>query len=95
MINNSVSKAYININALSKQVEKADADGIPKNIDKESKQKKKKGLLSRSNDMVKYQKDVFESPDSNKEQQKLVIAYVLRIRQAFKEVQNGRANTKS
>ena len=95
MINNSVSKAYININALSKQVEKADTDGIPKNMDKESKQKKKKGLLSRSNDMIKYQKDVSESSDSDKEQQKLVIAYVLRIRQAFKEVQNGRANTKS
>ena len=95
MINNSVSKAYININALSKQVEKADTDGIPKNIDKESKQKKKKGLLSRSNDMIKYQKDVSESSDSDKEQQKLVIAYVLRIRQAFKEVQNGRADTKS
>tara|TARA_R110000744_G_scaffold193403_1_gene312336 strand:+ start:229 stop:516 length:288 start_codon:yes stop_codon:yes gene_type:complete len=95
MINNSVSKAYININALSKQVEKADTDGIPKNMDKESKQKKKKGLLSRSNDMIKYQKDVSESSDSDKEQQKLVIAYVLRIRQAFKEVQNGRADTKS
>ena len=95
MINNSVSKAYININALSKQVEKADTDGIPKNIDKESKQKKKRGLLSRSNDMIKYQKDVSESSDSDKEQQKLVIAYVLRIRQAFKEVQNGRADTKS
>ena len=45
--------------------------------------------------MFKYQKDVSTSSDSDKEQQKLVIAYVLRIRQAFKEVENGRANTKS
>jgi len=95
MINNSVSKAYININALSEQVEKAEIDGIPKQMQKESKQKSKKGLLSRSKDMFKYEKNSSTSPDSDKEQQKLVIAYVLRIRQAFKEVQNGRADTKS
>ena len=93
MINNSVSKAYININALSKQIEKADMGDMPKQ--KKSKQKSKKGLLSRSKDMFKYENNSSTSPDSDKEQQKLVIAYVLRIRQAFKEVQNGRADTKS
>ena len=56
MINNSVSKAYININALSEQVEKSDIDGIPKQIEKQSKQKSKRGLLSRNKDMFKYEK---------------------------------------
>ena len=30
MINNSVSNAYMSINSLAKQVEKAETDGIPK-----------------------------------------------------------------
>ena len=38
-------------------------------------------------------------PDKINEQeidrQKIVVAYVARIREAFKEVKNGRANTKS
>ena len=46
-------------------------------------------------DMFKYNKPMTPEADVGQEQQKLVTAYVLRIRQAFKEVKNGRTNTKS
>ena len=32
MINNSVSKAYFTIDSLSKKVQKAEIEGVPKNI---------------------------------------------------------------
>ena len=46
--------------------------------------------------MFKYNESEPKDKNADKEQQKLVIAYVVRIRQAFEEVKNGRAtNTKS
>jgi len=96
MINNSVSNAYMSINSLAKQVEKAETDGIPKTERKKVKKDSKRGLLSRSREMFENEtkRDTMES--DTREQQKLVIAYVLRIRKAFEEVKNARnANTKS
>ena len=96
MINNSVSKAYSTINNLSMQVEKAESDGIPSNITLEKKMTAKKGLLTRSREMFKYNEASMKTDDTDKEQQKLVIAYVLHIRKAFQEVKNGRTtNTES
>ena len=37
MINNSVSKAYSTINDLSMQVEKAESEGIPKDVKQNNK----------------------------------------------------------
>tara|TARA_E500000305_G_C3950088_1_gene201741 strand:- start:226 stop:519 length:294 start_codon:yes stop_codon:yes gene_type:complete len=97
MINNSVSNAYLTINSLSKQVEKAEVEGIPKMAkDKAKKKNDKKGLLSRSREMFKNEEDKPMVDSTDKQQQKLVIAYVLRIRKAFEEVKDARtANTKS
>ena len=97
MINNSVSNAYLTINSLSEQVEKAEVEGIPKMAkDKAKKKNDKKGLLSRSREMFKNEEDKPIVDSTDKQQQKLVIAYVLRIRKAFEEVKDARtANTKS
>lgn len=96
MINNSVSKAYFSISSMSDMVEKAEDEGAPKSIKKISKPSNKKGLLTRSQDMFKYENKTDNKDDTSKEQQKLVVAYVLRIKKAFEEVKNGRnANTKS
>tara|TARA_R110000824_G_scaffold344972_2_gene531663 strand:+ start:16 stop:306 length:291 start_codon:yes stop_codon:yes gene_type:complete len=96
MINNSVSKAYSTINDLSMQVEKAESEGIPKDVKQNNKMNNKKGLLTRSREMFKYNETSTKTDDIDKEQQKLVIAYVLHIRKAFQEVKNGRTtNTKS
>tara|TARA_R100000995_G_C3458296_1_gene111741 strand:- start:284 stop:577 length:294 start_codon:yes stop_codon:yes gene_type:complete len=97
MINNSVSNAYLTINSLSEQVEKAEVEGIPKMAkDKAKKKNDKKGLLSRSREMFKNEEDKPMVDSTDKQQQKLVIAYVLRIRKAFEEVKDARtANTKS
>ena len=45
--------------------------------------------------MFKYNNPMTTEADTGQNQQKLVTAYVVRIRQAFKEVKNGRTNTKS
>lgn len=96
MINNSVSKAYFSISSMSDMVEKAEKEGVPKDVKKISKPSNKKGLLTRSQDMFKYANKTDNKGDISKEQQKLVVAYVLRIRKAFEEVKNGRAtSTKS
>lgn len=96
MINNSVSTAYMTINSLSKQVEKAEVEGIPKLQKDKIKKETKKGLLSRSREMFKNDNKIDMSQDIDKEQQKLVIAYVLTIRKAFQEVKNARnTDTKS
>tara|TARA_R100000951_G_scaffold88618_1_gene76675 strand:+ start:546 stop:836 length:291 start_codon:yes stop_codon:yes gene_type:complete len=96
MINNSVSNAYLNIDSLSKQVEKAEVEGIPKPFKDKAKQINKKGLLSRSREMFKYEDAKPSMDNTDKQQQKLVIAYVLRIRKAFEEVKNARTtNTES
>ena len=82
---------------LSEQVEKAEVEGIPKMAkDKAKKKNDKKGLLSRSREMFKNEEDKPMVDSTDKQQQKLVIAYVLRIRKAFEEVKDARtANTKS
>jgi len=98
MINNSVATAYLTINRLSKQVEKAEVEGIPKTVKDKAKKisTSKKGLLTRSRDMFRNEERLDTKEDITKQQQKLVIAYVLRIRKAFEEVKNGGAtNTKS
>ena len=97
MLNNSVSNAYLTINSLAQQVEKAEVEGIPKMAkDKAKKKNDKKGLLSRSREMFKNEEDKPMVDSTDKQQQKLVIAYVLRIRKAFEEVKDARtANTKS
>ena len=92
MINNSVLKAYSTVDALTKEVEKVEINGLPK----DSKQKiKKKVLLSRSKETFKYNKIKSSKDDTGNEQQRLVTAYVLTIRRAFEEVKNGRTNTES
>jgi len=97
MINNSVSNAYLTINSLSQQVEKAEVEGIPKMAKDKAKNKTdKKGLLSRSREMFKNEDNKPMMDNTDKQQQKLVIAYVLRIRKAFEEVKNARnTDTKS
>jgi len=96
MINNSVSKAYFTISSMSDMLEKAEKEGVPKDVKKISKPSKKKGLLTRSQEMFKYENKIDNKDDISKEQQKLVVAYVLRIKKAFEEVKNGRnTNAKS
>ena len=96
MINNSVATAYMVISNLSDQVEKAEVEGIPKQQKIKMKKDNKKGLLSRSREMFKNEDEKTKSSDTDKQQQKLVIAYVLRIRKAFEEVKNARnTDTKS
>jgi len=96
MINNSVSTAYAVISNLADQVKKAETEGIPKQQKVKVKKENKKGLLSRSREMFKNEDDKKASSEIDKQQQKLVIAYVLRIRKAFEEVKDARtANTKS
>lgn len=95
MINNSVSKAYFRVDEMVKQVQQLDDKDSNNQDKKQTKKKSKKGLLSRNEDMFKYNKPMTPEADIGQEQQKLVTAYVLRIRQAFKEVKNGRTNTKS
>ena len=55
MINDSVSTSYYMIDSLAKQVAKAEKEGLPKNVVKNKKVKKGKGLLARSTDMLKNQ----------------------------------------
>lgn len=96
MINDSVVQAYNRIDSFTKKIDKISKEGIPKEQKKVKSQDSKKGLLSRSDDMNKYNKVEKMSSDESREQQKLVLGYVLRIREAFEEVKNGRAtNTKS
>ena len=93
MINDSVSTSYYMIDSLAKQVAKAEKEGLPKNVVRNKKVKKGKGLLARSTDMLKNQVKPSEDNNEDKVNQKLVIAYLLRIRQAFEEVRNGRRTT--
>lgn len=94
MINNSVSKAYENINSMVSQVEKAEKGELPKEpMAKESSDKK--GLLIRNKGFENRDKIMSEEDDVEVRQQKLVIAYILSIRNAFKEVKSARANSKS
>lgn len=96
MINDSVVQAYNRIDSFTKKIDKISKEGIPKEQKKVKRQDSKKGLLSRSDDMNKYNKVEKMSSDESREQQKLVLGYVLRIREAFEEVKNGRAtNIKS
>tara|TARA_R100000935_G_C2780430_1_gene141468 strand:- start:299 stop:586 length:288 start_codon:yes stop_codon:yes gene_type:complete len=95
MINNSVSKAYFAVDEMAKQIERINNKDVDTKDKKQRKKKSKKGLLSRSDDMFKYNNPMTTEADTGQNQQKLVTAYVVRIRQAFKEVKNGRTNTKS
>jgi hypothetical protein len=96
MINNSVIRAYNQIEGLTKSIDKISKEGLPKDMQKSKRKEDKRGLLSRSNDMERYNKPREMNKDESIEQQKLVIGYILRIREAFEEVKNGRAtNTKS
>ena len=89
MINNSVLKAYSTIDVLANKIEKAEVEGLPKEAKQKAKTTRKKGLLSRSKEMFKYNNKSSEIEDTDKQQQKLVTAYVLTIRKAFEEVKNG------
>ena len=96
MINNSVVKAYNQIDSLTKSIDKIAKEGFPKGIKQQKRKETKGGLLSRSDDMKRYNKTKEMPKDESIEEQKLVIGYILRIREAFEEVKNGRAtNTKS
>lgn len=98
MINDSVIQAYNRMDSFTKQIEKFMKDGQSKKGRKKEVERKdsKRGLLSRSDDMRKYSKTENEVLDESRDQQKLVLGYVLKIREAFEEVKNGRAtNTKS
>lgn len=98
MINDSVIQAYNRMDSFTKQIEKFMKDGQPKEGRKKEVERKdsKRGLLSRSDDMRKYNKTENEVSDESRDQQKLVLGYVLKIREAFEEVKNGRnTNTKS
>jgi hypothetical protein len=96
MINNSVVQAYNQIDSLTKSIDKIAKEGFPKAIKQQKRKDTKGGLLSRSDDMNRYNKPKEMKKDESIEQQKLVIGYILRIREAFEEVKNGRAtNTKS
>ena len=89
MINNSVLKAYSTIDVLANKIEKAEVEGLPEEAKQKAKATRKKGLLSRSKEMFKYNNKSSEIEDTDKQQQKLVTAYVLTIRKAFEEVKNG------
>jgi|TARA_R110000796_G_scaffold57831_2_gene133442 hypothetical protein len=89
MINNSVLKAYSTIDVLANKIEKAEVEGLPEEAKQKAKTTRKKGLLSRSKEMFKYNNKSSEIEDTDKQQQKLVTAYVLTIRKAFEEVKNG------
>ena len=96
MINNSVIKAYNRIDSFTKNIDKISKEGLPKEMKKKKRMDSKKGLLSRSDDMQKYNQPTSMSTDESINEQKLVIGYVIRIREAFEEVKNGRTtNTKS
>jgi len=96
MIDNSVIKAYNRIDSFTKSIDKISKEGLPKELKKRKSKEGNKGLLSRSNDMKKYSQPESMSNDESIIQQSLVIGYVMRIREAFKEVKNGRTtNTKS
>ena len=89
MINNSVLKAYSTIDVLANKIEKAEVEGLPEEAKQKAQKIKKKGLLSRSKEMFKYNKIKSSKDDTGNEQQRLVTAYVLTIRRAFEEVKNG------
>tara|TARA_R110000803_G_scaffold184116_1_gene246432 strand:+ start:256 stop:525 length:270 start_codon:yes stop_codon:yes gene_type:complete len=89
MINNSVLKAYSTIDVLANKIEKAEVEGLPEEAKQKAKTTRKKGLLSRSKEMFKYNNKSSKIEDTDKQQQKLVTAYVLTIRKAFEEVKNG------
>jgi len=95
MINNSVLKAYSTIDVLANKIEKAEVEGLPEEAKQKAKTTRKKGLLSRSKEMFKYNNKSSEIEDTDKQQQKLVTAYVLTIRKAFEEVKNGWTRNKS
>jgi len=96
MIDNSVIKAYNRIDSFTKGIDKISKEGLPKELKKRKSKEGNKGLLSRSNDMKKYSQPEIMSTDESIQQQSLVIGYVIRIREAFEEVKNGRTtNTKS
>ena len=76
MINNSVLKAYSTIDVLANKIEKAEVEGLPEEAKQKAKTTRKKGLLSRSKEMFKY----------NNKSSKID---VLTIRKAFEEVKNG------
>ncbi len=96
MIDNSVIKAYNRIDSFTKSIDKISKEGLPKELKKRKSKEGNKGLLSRSNDMKKYSQPESMSTDESIQQQSLVIGYVIRIREAFEEVKNGRTtNTKS
>ena len=52
-------------------------------------------MLSRSDAMNKNKVEETETDTSSDQQQLLVLGYMMRIKKAFEEVKNGRANTKS
>ena len=98
MINDSVIQAYDRMDRFTKEIKKISEEGLPKGVGKKEKKREdsKKGLLSRSDDMKKYNKTENELSDESRDQQKLVLGYVLKIREAFEEVKNGRTtNIKS
>tara|TARA_R110002074_G_scaffold211229_1_gene380573 strand:- start:658 stop:948 length:291 start_codon:yes stop_codon:yes gene_type:complete len=96
MIDNSVIKAYNRIDSFTKGIDKISKEGLPKELKKRKSKEGNKGLLSRSNDMQKYNQPTSMSTDESINEQKLVIGYVIRIREAFEEVKNGRTtNTES
>ena len=93
MINQSVLNAYKKIDNIINFVEKGISDKEPK--EKKKQKKQSKGLLTRSSDMGKTVSEPDKINEQEIDRQKIVVAYVARIREAFKEVKNGRANTKS
>jgi hypothetical protein len=95
MINGSVAKAYNKMFELTNSLEKAEEEGGIKKPAKKRSTSSKRGLLSRSDDMNKNKVEETETDTSSDQQQLLVLGYMMRIKKAFEEVKNGRANTKS
>jgi hypothetical protein len=88
MLNNSVSKAYTFMSVLLNKAENENK----KQPNKKSKPEKK-GLLTRNESFPNLKMD--EEDDTESKQQKLVMAYMARIKEAFQEVKDARTNTKS
>jgi hypothetical protein len=95
MINGSVAKAYNKMFGLAMGLEKAEEEGGIKKPAKKRSTISKRGLLSRSDAMNKNKVEETETDTSSDQQQLLVLGYMMRIKKAFEEVKNGRANTKS
>ena len=93
MINQSVLNAYKKVDNIINFVEGKISDEPSKK--KKPQKKPSKGLLTRSSDMGKTVSEPEKTNEQEIDKQKIVVAYVARIREAFKEVKNGRANTKS